>query len=156
YDNCDAGNRADDPPASSPEGVRPSAGWAQDQTSRDKDGKIIIHDASEMAPFIGTGLGSDVLLEYTAAAYDGSKRCGGGNFGSKADESLFHELVHCYRKMAGVFNPVPLTGDLNLYHHEEDWLAILYTNIFLAVKYGHNQNLRADHSNHTRLEEPLN
>src|SRR5262249_54099777 len=73
---------------------------------------------------------------------------------------LFHELVHASREMRGVFY-FGLGGVNHKYGNEEEYLAIVVTNIYLSEK--RRLVLRADHSinnkdpNHARfriLEHP--
>lgn len=52
--------------------------------------------------------------------------------GSHGDEVLLHELVHAMRVLGGDAREVKLTGKLQNYHFEEEFFAILVTNIYLS------------------------
>jgi hypothetical protein len=106
-----------------------------------------------------TGRGSDALVTFSRGAYpkDG---CANRYLASSPAEALVHELVHAQRVMQGVRNPVPTRWVLHNwrelhYRNEEEFLAIVVTNVFVSVATG-NQRLRADYPALTVLEKPLN
>lgn len=69
-------------------------------------------------------------------------------------ESLHHELIHSLRRISGKFNRFQLGGKLQPFHNNEEFYAILATNIYIADRSNRNKsNLRMDHSGHGRLEE---
>jgi len=61
--------------------------------------------------------------------------------GMDPDEVLFHELVHATRQLAGVVYFMPV--DQN-YDNEEEYLAIMLSNIYIRNK-NKGATLRADH-----------
>lgn len=68
-------------------------------------------------------------------------------------ETLHHELVHSLRRISGKFNRFPLSGKLHPFHTNEEFYAILATNIYISDRSNrHKSNLRMDHSGHERLE----
>jgi hypothetical protein len=68
-------------------------------------------------------------------------------------ESLHHELVHSLRRISGKFKRFALSGKLDLFHTNEEFYAILATNIYISDRSNrHKSNLRMDHAGHERLE----
>ena len=121
----------------------------------DASRKTVVTTRDDLATYTGTGKGSDTTVRYSPGTYANSA-CSGGKYGSQPDEALFHELVHGYRHLRGIHNPIPTTDKLYGYWNEEEWLAILIANIYISVKNGHNKNLRKDHASHEELKAPLN
>lgn len=121
----------------------------------DANRKTVVTTRDDLATYTGTGKGSDTTVRYSPGTYANSA-CSGGKYGSQPDEALFHELVHGYRHLRGIHNPIPTTDKLYGYWNEEEWLAILIANIYISVKNGHNKNLRKDHASHEELKAPLN
>lgn len=154
---CNATVTPDDDRASSPKGVVPFRGYGDGEfIYKDARGRLVPTMRDDQYDWEGTGEGTDVHLNYSPELYGGSG-CGGGKYGSQPDEILFHELVHAYRKMQGLFNPVPTrSAILWNYLNEEEWLAILLANIYVSAKNSHTNQLRADHTGHTELKAPLN
>lgn len=106
----------------------------------------------------GTGKGSDVTIHFTPDTSNGSS-CGNGMYGSQPDEVLFHEMIHGLRQMEGRMNPYPTEDSVHDYDTEEEWLAIVATNIYISAKYygdKGNTKLRANHHGHHPLRPPLN
>jgi hypothetical protein len=69
--------------------------------------------------------------------------------GAQADEVLFHELVHACRMMRGLH----YRADVNQqYDNEEEYLAVVITNIYLAEK--GQTHLRDSHKGHNYLARP--
>jgi hypothetical protein len=152
---CEASTGSDSIRDSAPKGVVPYLGRGAGAYWDDK-GRMVPTTRDDKYDRSGTGDGSDVHVKYSPRIYRGSG-CYGGVFGSQPDEILFHELVHAYRMMQGLYNPVPTkTADLWNYLNEEEWLAILIANIYIAAKNSLQNQLRADHEGHTKLEAPLN
>lgn len=120
-----------------------------------KTGKLVPTTRDDLATYTGTGRGSNTTVKYSPDTYVKSA-CYGGLYGSQADEALFHELVHGYRYLRGMYNPIPTHEKLWGYWNEEEWLAILITNIYISAKNGNNKNLRKDHASHEELQAPLN
>ncbi len=72
----------------------------------------------------GTGKGSDVKIEHSPSRY----------MARLPDEGLFHELVHGLREMEGAFHAIPTTKGHVDWKDEEEWLAILLTNVYTSAK----------------------
>jgi hypothetical protein len=77
--------------------------------------------------------------------------------GGAPDEVLFHELVHAFRTVSGKDRGTPLTtGGLRDYDDEEEFNAVLITNIFITdPSNGSKTGLRRNHSGHEPLETDL-
>lgn len=119
----------------------------------------------------GTGTGSHAEIKYTAAKFVHSlpiltwrirRQALSGRRppnedlcrpGDDADEYLLHEMVHGLRYMAGVSHFRPLTGALTFYDNEEEFFAILITNIYMSEK--GERLLRRDHYAHAPLGKDL-
>src|SRR5262245_54051818 len=71
------------------------------------------------------GLGSPVTLHYTPAMWNLP-------FAGGPDDVLLHELVHAMRQEQGVMLPLPTAGGNAGYDNDEEFLAILLTNIALS------------------------
>jgi hypothetical protein len=127
----------------------------------------ILTDEDTGEPVLGTGAGSDAGIAYTATKFlhdrlvltwrlqrqrekgrrpRGEKFCGPGD---DADEYLLHEMVHGLRDMAGVSQARPLAGKSIRYDNEEEFFAILITNIYMSEK--GERLLRRDHHGHYPL-----
>jgi hypothetical protein len=103
--------------------------------------------------FVGTGLGSGSDLEFSPESWGPSRTsCYQGEYGSLPDEVLFHEMIHALRNLQGVRNPWP-TEDKD-YGNEEEFLAIVATNVYISAKGG--TQLRANADGHWPLKAPLN
>ena len=103
----------------------------------------------------GTGKGSDVTVEFIPgpwptfrSGYTGC-RPRGCKPGRSLDELLFHELVHAARIVHGKTLCLKMGGK---YDTEEEFFAILVTNIFLSEK--GRQGLRADHHSYEKMKDP--
>lgn len=150
---CNAITEADNERDATPEGINPYLGRDDDPRTPEDE-----RYQQERQGFRGTGDGSDVHVHFTPDLFNGSS-CGNGLYGSQPDEILFHEMIHALRKMEGRLNPYPTEGSLRGYENEEEWLAIVATNIYMSAKYvGRNANnrLRADHEGRYPLKPPLN
>ena len=79
--------------------------------------------------------------------------------GSQPDDVLIHELIHAGRRLGGDMKQVPLTGSLADYDSEEEFFAVMVTNIDIseAGRQGSafNTNLVANHGV-APLNAPLN
>lgn len=82
------------------------------------------------------------------------------NRGLYWDEILFHELVHVFRNVSNKWNTPPLGFGLHRYTNNEEFIAVLVTNIYISdssnkIKSG----LRADHQTFnplsTDFDEPF-
>jgi hypothetical protein len=108
-------------------------------------------------PILGTGTGSDVEIRYlpkmfgfggTAAATFAPTLPGIG-----ASAALFHEMAHGYRMNIGHRYPARTMGGRLLYDDEEEFFAIVLTNIFVTDPTTEVmiRTLRADHHGFTPL-----
>jgi hypothetical protein len=106
--------------------------------------------------YVGTGKGSDVTIYFTSDLFDPRNPCdpGDGNVATAADERLFHELIHALRAMNGQMNAVPTEKTARDYDTEEEFLAIVATNVYVSAA-GGSFKLRADHHGHLPLRPPL-
>ena len=152
--DCNAITRPDHARNAAPDGVRggqKGAGWflgRMDNPATDKDDR---YDQQEHKVGAGTGEGSDVKIYFTPLPSGGSS-CGGGAYGSLPDEVLFHELVHALRAMQGKLNAIPTEGGLRGYNNEEEFLAVVASNVYISAK--PSKQLRADHRGHQPLKPP--
>lgn len=101
--------------------------------------------------FVGSGTGTRIdptgktvhgdepFVEISPEAYGGGSRPAGP--GNDPDEVLFHELVHATRQLAGITYFMPINQN---YDNEEEYLAIVLSNIYLRNKNSKN-TLRGDH-----------
>jgi hypothetical protein len=97
------------------------------------------------------GAGSDVALHYTPWIW-GAASPWGGQFASDPDDVLLHELVHAMREVQGEFNQLKTRGGDADYDDDEEFLAILLTNIALSEK-DPSAPLRRDHHGHVALPD---
>jgi hypothetical protein len=98
------------------------------------------------AGLVGTGKGSDVIINFNPANIVTKKV-----FDRSPDSVLFHELVHALRIFHGVRNPVPT--DNHKWMNEEEWLAVLLTNIYMSA--AGSTRLRGGYGDYDqRLEAP--
>jgi len=80
----------------------------------------------------GIGGGSDYLLDYSPELYGPKGVLKETPYpGSEPDELLFHELIHAERSLEGVMYFMPVG---NRYDNEEEYLAVVLTNIYLSSK----------------------
>jgi nucleoid-associated protein YgaU len=88
----------------------------------------------------GTGGGTDIEVHFSPELFATST-----GPASLPDDILLHEMVHGLREMQGEFDQVP-TGpqDLN-YDNDEEFLAIVMSNIYVSEKNGPLAVLRKDH-----------
>jgi len=152
-DQPNAETIADKTQAAAPKGV--SGGYGKDQAGwfrghLDDPDTIITDERYDKYPVgkgKGTGEGSDVQIGFSVNAGSSTGP------GSQPDELLCHELVHALRMTQGKFNPIP-TDDKNEYDNEEDFLAVVTTNVYMSAN--NKLELRADHNDFTVLKPPLN
>jgi hypothetical protein len=99
------------------------------QTTEVDKGVIVI----EYNPWTWAGKDTELGIDPTGKGYD-------------ADDVLFHELVHAFLKLSGVFKSKPR---LDGFDDREDFYAILFTNIYVSELSGISPDrggmLRADH-----------
>lgn len=108
------------------------------------------NNMGQTAGGIGTGLGSDTEVAFSPQGW------GMQGAGSGPDEVLLHEMVHGLRDMRG--KGQCRTNRMGKYDTEEEFFAILITNIYISEKnkkYGSKLPLRADHQTHSRLGKSL-
>jgi hypothetical protein len=110
-DPFDADTHADDAVAATRLGFK----------ERDQDG------LSFPGPILGTGQGSDSTVHYTPVP----KGTASSGPGSLSDEILLHELVHAGRQVKGIQN---FEAIHNGAQNEEEYLAIIVTNVYLSEK----------------------
>jgi len=72
-----------------------------------------------------------VDVHFSANSWSATSGCRKGP-GSLADEILLHELVHAMRNLAQKSNQASLTGKMAGYENEEEYFAVLVTNIFTS------------------------
>jgi Effector protein len=126
------------------------AGHPDNPATRDVD------EREALVRGIGTGKGSDVTIRFTPNIYGQAWCHPGGPYGSKADEILFHEMIHALRMMQGKYNQIPTGDRIHGYHNEEEYLAITATNVYMSANGVDNNGLRGGHDGHYALAPPLN
>jgi hypothetical protein len=62
---------------------------------------------------------------------------------SSPDEVLYHEMIHSSRQMRGLVDPIPVDQG---YGNQEEYLAVVLTNIYLSEKDPSRRVFRGDHS----------
>ena len=70
-------------------------------------------------------------------------------------EVLFHELTHALRDASGFGDPTPLGGGLKRYGNNEEFIAVLVTNIYMSDssnKRADHVGLRKDHKDHHKMQ----
>ncbi len=106
-------------------------------------------------PMIGTGTGSDATVEFTPTMWGYGNICGtpAPQAGSSPSQVLFHELAHAYRMMRGHFYNFPTTGSRRMYDNEEEFFAVVLTNVMISDPTYNtgNRTLRSDHWGFTPL-----
>jgi hypothetical protein len=151
-DRCNSFPRPDDIRASHPNGQT----WFNNPEGEDQRASRFEQSAAK-----GTGGGSDVKLHFTPGMWgdkDPKKRApcdNGGRYGARADDVLVHELVHTLRKLEGNENAIPTEDKLRGYDDDEEFLAIVTTNVYISAT-KRNDQLRADHHGFKALAAPLN
>jgi hypothetical protein len=84
----------------------------------------------------------------------------GGTNGGLAHEMLFHELIHAFRKITKsakrTYSIPPTGGAMASYTNEEEFIAVLTTNIFISDPSNRNKSgLRASHASKGPLAKEL-
>jgi hypothetical protein len=95
---------------------------------------------------IGTGGGTDVEVHFTPEDF-----VSGAGPASQPDDILVHEMVHGLRMMQGVFDQTPTGPQDRGYDNDEEFFAILMSNIYVSEKKGPTAVLRKDHHGHQVL-----
>ena len=78
----------------------------------------------------GTGAGANVVLFFSAETWNSKAASEGPGF--KADEVLFHELVHITRMIRGRFTHTKVDG--GGYGNIEEYFATVITNVYMSDK----------------------
>jgi hypothetical protein len=96
----------------------------------------------------GLGNGTGAWIEVSPEVWTGVR--GKGGPGLEPDEVVYHEMVHAFRMMTGTIYRMPVNQG---YENEEEFLAIVLTNIYMSEKKA--PALRARHQPpNTALFEP--
>jgi hypothetical protein len=101
------------------------------------------------APGVG---GTDSIVMFSPHMWGQDGKAGSFGYrgpGSEADEVLFHELIHGLRLMVGIDAQ---KNAVENYDNEEEFIAVVLTNIYLAEK--RQQDLRGSHDAFTRMLQP--
>ncbi|MGO8816225.1 MAG: M91 family zinc metallopeptidase [Terriglobia bacterium] len=110
-------------------------------------------------PLVGTGAGSNASVHISPQMWGYGNTCGRppAQAGSSPVQVLFHELVHAYRMVRGHFHSFPTTGPQRMYDNEEEFFAVVLTNILISdpTYHGPNRTLRSDHQGFTPLSPAL-
>jgi hypothetical protein len=109
-------------------------------------------NAKEVRTSVGSTLPVVLFSPGTRASY-----CGPGKAESLPHETLHHELVHALRRISGaMLHPFALAGQLRPYDDNEEFLAILATDIFISDVTNHHKSLlRANHQGFKQLDPEL-
>jgi hypothetical protein len=108
-------------------------------------------------PGEGTGLGANTTIYFTPGEVS---KCRSGA-AAQDDDVLLHEMVHALRMMQGLGNPIPTVSPnihgmhMEGYKDEEEFLAVVITNVYLSAK-DPNLPLRRTYHDVSLLERPLN
>jgi hypothetical protein len=139
HGECDAFTEAANSDDASPEGVKY---W-----EKNSDGTYT------QSKTTGTGKGTEARIHFSPGMF-GKGKCHGGLFGSMPDEVLFHEMVHGLRDIQGWNDQQPMGGG---YDDQEEFLAIVITNIYMSAKTKSIKGLRANHDEDLQeLKPPFN
>jgi nucleoid-associated protein YgaU len=97
---------------------------------------------------VGTGTGGGVNVE---VHFSPELFAAGAGPASDPDDILLHEMVHGLREMQGEFDQVPTATQDYLYDNDEEFVAIVTSNIYVSEKKGPNAVLRKDHHGNNPL-----
>ena len=94
---------------------------------------------------------------YTAGSHCFRIKSGKGHKnGGRPDEVLYHELIHALRGGLGLNDPKPLSGGLFRYGNEEEFFAVVITNVYISDNTNASSSgLRKGHHGKAPLEERL-
>ncbi|MFL5240603.1 MAG: hypothetical protein ACJ8FY_00720 [Gemmataceae bacterium] len=122
---CNAGTDPDDEEAAGPAGGLNFNGLDDADTPVDERYKVL-----------GTtkGGGSGSSVKFTPSMFVNAANCASGLFGGQADEIVFHEMIHGLRDLQGLRFKIPTIGNVQTYENQEEFLAIVITNIYMSVK----------------------
>jgi hypothetical protein len=76
----------------------------------------------------------NILLRYSRSMWEKDSKCYAPGPGAKSDEILLHEMIHGLRDLAGVAGDTALTGAYADYDNEEEFYAIVITNIYMSER----------------------
>jgi hypothetical protein len=158
YGVCDAGTLGLDQAAARPNGVGGNgpAIWYTGQPDNAMTPTDERYDRSNIRTDItGTGEGSSVEIAFDPDNY--TESCVKRGAASQPDDVLFHEMVHALRMMQGRYNQIPAgraSTAISFYDDEEEFLAIVATNVYLSQKDAA-APLRGNHHDHDKLWPPL-
>ena len=76
-----------------------------------------------------------------------------GGYHIDSDETLVHELVHAFRKIAGKNNQRPLGKGLSFYENSEEFDAVLVQGIYASER---RKPVRSSHFHHYKIDQELN
>ena len=102
-------------------------------------------------PMVGTGQGSNAVVRYSPSMFgfggSGAASAPPTVAGTGAASVLFHEMCHAYRMMRGTQYRGATMGGRAAYDNEEEFFAILLSNVFVSDPSTQVQVriLRADH-----------
>ena len=155
HGECNAMAHPDSARDSAPKGISGPTGWyAGDSDNPRTSPEDERYNPQRPWNLKGTGAGSDVHIYFSPASGSGTSACSSGVYGTLPDEFLLHEMVHALRDMQGKSNQIPTEGTARKYDNEEEFLAIVVTNVYMSAN--NKTQLRADHSGHRQLQPPLN
>lgn len=103
-------------------------------------------------PFPAWASNHEICIRYLPATWAPGSPCARGP-GATPDAALLHELVHAYRMVNGYVDKYTLNVPGFFYENEEEFYAILLTNIHLSAK--GERELRKDHKFHQVLYPEL-
>jgi len=96
-------------------------------------------------------------LQYNADVYMSGSPCykrRHRSFGKEPDQVLFHELIHAHRAASWLLpHHEKLIAGLSGYQDEEEFLAVVLTNIYISETKG--KGMRADYISYGELKGPL-
>jgi hypothetical protein len=135
--------------------------YAKEWADSLKEGHIIWNEITlpggiviRVPKVIGTGKGSITYIEFHPATFREVIKRQGGYIapGDGPGEVLLHEMVHAYRKQAGLArrDPVDINPKMD---NVEEFYSILSQNVYRSER-GF-KSLRADHHGHTHLDRGL-
>lgn len=107
-------------------------------------------------------------VRYSPATYARGSSCAralaemGQTAAGLPQEVLFHELVHAFRVISKTARPKPIytydpsQGGLHRYDNDEEFIAVLLTNIYISDPSNRNKSsMRADHQSKNTLQKEL-
>lgn len=105
---------------------RVEAGTTPGHQVLDSNGQQVSHASG--APAVGTGLGTNAVTLFDPQRFS---RHLSSQTGGRADEVLFHELIHAHQAMIGRMDSVP-THDR--FENQQEFDAVVITDVYIAAK----------------------